>query len=70
MLRMERGLNYGVMEVIIMGNIEMDKNMGKEYIIGQMGLSMQGSGNQMRCMEQANLYGLMEGSIREHLSWE
>jgi hypothetical protein len=48
---MEEVLNYGVMEVIIMESIEMDKNMVMECIIGLTDLNMQVLGNKMKCME-------------------
>jgi hypothetical protein len=67
--KMERASNCGVMAATIMENIEMDKNMDKESIIGQTALNMQESGKEMKCMVQVNSYGQMEENTKEHSWW-
>lgn len=69
-LKMGEVLNYGVMAAITMENIEMDKNMEKECITGQMVQDMQEVGNKMKCMEMVNLYGQMAENIKALLPLE
>ena len=45
---MEREWNYGVMVHTTLVIISMDRNMGKEYIIGQMALNMMENGHMMK----------------------
>jgi hypothetical protein len=54
------------MVAIIMGNIEMAKNMEKAYIIGQMVLSIQVIGKMMKCMVVENLFGQMVENTKVH----
>ena len=64
MLRMEEVLSYGVMAATITESTGMAKSMGKESTTGLMDLSMEESGNRMKCMVQVSSYGQMAVSTR------
>lgn len=70
MLKMVEGLNYGVMAVITMENIRMDRSMEEESITGQMDLNIAEVGNKMKCMVKENLSGLMAENTRDNSPWD
>jgi len=61
--RMEKGLRYGKMVVIILGYIRKERNMDMETIIGVMVVFIKGSGTRIGLVVMESIHGKMEGSM-------
>ena len=64
MLRMEEALSFGVTAATTTESTGTAKSMEKESTTGQMDLSMEENGRQMRCTALVSSYGQMAVSTR------